>query len=51
MSRKKVQEKKKFSGKKKFVKAKAVKQKTVKPKKRAIREWEKQGLIPVGTFI
>ena len=51
MSRKKVQEKKKFSGKKKFVKAKAVKQKTVKPKKREIREWEKQGLIRVGTFI
>ena len=51
MSRKKVQEKKKFSGKKKFVKAKAVKQKTVKPKKREIREWEKQGLIREGTFI
>ena len=45
MSRKRVQEKKKFSGKKKFVKGRAVKQKAVKPKKREIREWEKQGLI------
>ena len=33
MSRKRVQEKKKFSGKKKFVKGRAVKQKAVKPKK------------------
>ena len=52
MSRKKVQEKKKkLSGKKKFIKTKAVKPKTVTPKKREIREWEKQGLIRVGTFI
>ena len=51
MSRKRVQEKKKFSGKKKFVKGRAVKQKAVKPKKREIREWEKQGLIREGTFI
>ena len=52
MSRKKVQEKKKkLSGKKKFIKTKAVKSKTVTPKKREIREWEKQGLIRVGTFI
>ena len=34
MSRKRVQEKKKFSGKKKFVKGRAVKQKAVKPKKK-----------------
>ena len=51
MSRKRVQEKKKFSGKKKFVKGRAVKQKVVKPKKREIREWEKQGLIREGIFI
>ena len=51
MSRKRVQEKKKFSGKKKFVKGRAVKQKAVKPKKREICEWEKQGLIREGTFI
>ena len=52
MSRKKIQEKKKkLSGKKKFIKTKAVKPKTVTPKKREIREWEKQGLIRVGTFI
>lgn len=37
--------------KKKFIKTKAVKPKTVTPKKREIREWEKQGLIRVGTFI
>ena len=51
MSRKRVQEKKKFSGKKKFVKGRTVKQKVVKPKKREIREWEKQGLIREGIFI